>query len=139
MIFNNIHADPADWRMGLFFAAEALDRAGLTLQASRLREARSPSEGSKEASAAELVCLGVSMVGHHVSDRLRAESKQADLPAWRKAQLQDWAFGWVLRGVRQRAHLLRRLRVLPQPGRQRPLRPPHLERCRRLVRGDRKR
>lgn len=99
MIFDNIHADPADWRMGLFFAAEALDRAGLTLQGSRLRDARTPREGAHEADAAGLVCLSVSMVGHHNAARLRAEAAGPDVPDWKQRMLKDWAFGATLNGM----------------------------------------
>jgi hypothetical protein len=89
-----VKADPADWKLGLYYAAATLDAVGLTWIGDNLREAPTPAEGAKEAENAGRCCLAASVVGRHLADELQAEA-EADTVAddWKRQQRKDWAFG----------------------------------------------
>lgn len=92
-------ADPRDWRLGLHYAAMALDAVGLDLYGNRLRDALTPREGAAFACEAGTACLGAAMAGHRLHDDMRAESDAA-MVDWRREQRKEWAFGGSLLATR---------------------------------------
>lgn len=88
-------ADPRDWKLGLLFAAEALDSVGLTLQAEFVRNCKTPEEGINESEDAYRCCVSVAMAAHHCGSLVRAECP-ADAQRWRQEQRREWEFGMSL-------------------------------------------